>query len=70
MGDYFKRVSSLTPTKFWINNVTIKEANMAIEAGAVGCTQNPSYTWKMLNHPTDSYIAKEKLAKILSEPKG
>lgn len=67
MGDYFKRVSSLTPTKFWINNVTIKEANMAIEAGAVGCTQNPSYTWKMLNHPTDSYIAKEKLAKILSE---
>jgi transaldolase len=49
--DYFHRVAALTPTKMWINNVTPEEAEWAIAARAVGCTQNPSYTWKMLNHP-------------------
>ena len=39
---YFKRVTDQTPTRFWINNVTAKEADMALEEGAVGCTQNPS----------------------------
>jgi len=38
--DYFHRVAALTPT----------EAEWAIAAGAVGCTQNPAYTWKMLTH--------------------
>lgn len=56
-SDYFKRVSQLTPTKFWINNVTREEARMAIEAGAMGCTQNPSYSWKMLTHPSESGYA-------------
>ena len=46
---YFHRVSELTQTRFWINNVTQKQAHMAIDEGAVGCTQNPSYLWKMLN---------------------
>ncbi len=50
-NDYFHRVAALTPTKMWINNVTPEEADWAIAAGAMGCTQNPSYTWKMLNHP-------------------
>lgn len=45
---YFHRVSEQTATRFWINNVTKEEARLAIEAGAVGCTQNPAYTWKML----------------------
>lgn len=49
MSDYFKRVQSQTRTRFWINNVTVEEAHMAIAAGAVGCTQNPSYSWKILN---------------------
>ena len=49
-NDYFHRVAALTPTKMWINNVTPQEAEWAIAAGAMGCTQNPSYTWKMLNH--------------------
>lgn len=49
MNDYFIRVSKQTPTKFWINNVTINQAEMALHAGAVGCTQNPAYTWKILN---------------------
>ncbi len=67
ISDYFKRVSQLTPTKFWINNVTRQEARMAIEAGAVGCTQNPSYTWKMLTHPTESENAKMLMKKAINE---
>lgn len=45
--DYFHRVAALTPTKMWINNVTPQEAEWAIAAGAMGCTQNPAYTSKM-----------------------
>lgn len=45
---YFRRVSEQTATRFWINNVTQQEARLAIAAGAIGCTQNPAYTWKML----------------------
>lgn len=56
-NDYFKRVYALTGTKFWINNVTREEAKLAIEAGAVGCTQNPSYTWKIIQHPTEGQLA-------------
>lgn len=67
ISDYFKRVSALTPTKFWINNVTRTEARLAIEHGAVGCTQNPSYTWKMLSHPTDGAHARELLVRALRE---
>ena len=45
---YFHRVQAYTPTRFWINNVTREEADLALAAGAMGCTQNPSYTYKML----------------------
>ena len=51
---YFHRVQAQTPTKFWINNVTRNEARLAIDAGAVGCTTNPSYTWKMINNPGET----------------
>lgn len=66
-GNYFKRVYELTGTKFWINNVTREEARMAIEAGALGCTQNPSYTYKMLTHPTESEYARKLLREALKE---
>lgn len=64
---YFKRVSDLTGTKFWINNVTREEAKLAIAEGAVGCTQNPSYTWKMLNHETEKGYALKLLEESLLE---
>ena len=67
MNKYFIRVYNLTGTKFWINNVTPSEARMAIEAGAVGCTQNPSYTWKILSHPEAGEAANKILDKILKE---
>ncbi|HWQ74196.1 MAG TPA: transaldolase family protein [Syntrophomonas sp.] len=62
---YFHRVQEQTQTRFWINNVTREEAKLAIEAGAVGCTQNPSYTWKMLNSPDEKAYAFEILDEIL-----
>src|SRR5210317_919239 len=65
--DYFHRVAALTPTKMWINNVTPQEAEWAIEAGAMGCTQNPSYTWKMLNHETGKANALALLDETLKE---
>jgi len=67
ISDYFYRIQNLTPTKFWINNVTKEEAKMAIEAGALGCTQNPAYTWKMLTHPEYGEYAKKVLAETLKE---
>jgi transaldolase len=65
--DYFHRVAALTPTKMWINNVTPQEAQMAIAAGAMGCTQNPSYSWKMLNHATGKKHALALLDEILEQ---
>jgi len=66
-NSYFHRVMALTPTRMWINNVTGAEARMAIDAGALGCTQNPSYTWKMLNHPAQSEHARRLLDETLQQ---
>jgi len=64
---YFHRVTAQTPTRFWINNATRKEAELAIEAGAVGCTQNPSYTWKMLDNPEEAEYARKLLDETIEE---
>lgn len=50
---YFRRVAANTPTRFWANNVTRRQATLAIEAGAVCCTQNPAYLSKVLNSKDD-----------------
>lgn len=66
---YFHRVQAQTPTRFWINNVTREEARMAIDAGAVGCTQNPSYTWKIVQCPEEQSFLQGMLDPILSSEK-
>lgn len=50
---YFHRVHSETLTRFWINNPTLEEAKLAIEAGAIGCTTNPSYVSKLFSSEDD-----------------
>ena len=55
--NYFHRINSLTPTKFWINNPTRKQVALAIENGAMGCTCNPSYSQKMIDHPEEREYA-------------
>ena len=64
---YFHRVAASTPTDFWINNVTRREAKIAIEAGAISCTQNPTFPWKILNGSEDAEYAKELLDKIIKQ---
>lgn len=54
---YFLRVSRQTPTEFWINNPTREQAGWAISHGATGCTNNPSYTQKMVDHPVEGEYA-------------
>jgi transaldolase len=61
---YFQRVTHTTPTRFWVNNPTYEQARLAIEAGAVGCTTNPSYVSKLLSSPADrAYV--ERTIKVL-----
>jgi len=64
---YFKRVQAQTPTRFWINNVTREQADLAIENGASGCTQNPAYTWKMLSHEQEGPFVKQILLDIMKD---
>jgi transaldolase len=64
---YFQRVTRLTPTRFWINNPTRHEADLAIAAGATGCTCNPSYTQKMIDHPEEGPYARQMLEQVMRE---
>jgi len=66
-GSYFHRVSELTPTRFWINNPTRAQADLAIANGAVGCTANPSYSQKMIDHPDEGAFAAQMLQESIRE---
>ena len=66
-NDYFHRVQKQTPTMFWVNNPTRGEAGLAMAAGAVGCTCNPSYCQKMLDHPQEGAYALTVLDQVLEE---
>jgi transaldolase len=58
---YFLRVIRQTPTEFWINNPTREQAGWAISHGASGCTNNPSYTQKMIDHSFEGEYARKLL---------
>ena len=47
---YFHRVSQEMQTDLWVNNATLEHAQVAIEAGAVSASTNPTYPSKL---PTD-----------------
>lgn len=66
-NDYFKRVNALTPTRFWVNNPTRSQAKMAIEAGAVCCTTNPTHAIKIVRSAEDGEIALQIIDKVLSD---
>lgn len=63
---YFHRVHKETPTRLWINNPTLEEASLAIEAGAEYCTTNPTYSIKMLENPEMERTAKTIVRDIIS----
>jgi transaldolase len=64
---YFHRVAAQTPTQFWVNNPTREEADLALAAGALGCTTNPSFCQKMIDHPTEGPYAKALLDEAVRE---
>jgi transaldolase len=64
---YFQRVAAGTPTHFWINNPTRKHADWAIQAGADGCTCNPAYSQKMIDHPDEGGYASALLDEAIRE---
>jgi transaldolase len=64
---YFIRVAKQTPTEFWINNPSRDQADLAIANGATGCTNNPSYSQKMVDHPTEGPYALKLLDEAIQE---
>lgn len=64
---YFRRVTHESPTMFWVNNPTREQADLALAYGALGCTNNPSYTQKMLVHPQEDDYTQEILAGVLND---
>jgi len=67
MRPYFHRVMEQTPTRFWINNPSRDEAVQAIDNGALGCTTNPSYPQKMVDHPQEADYAAGLLDEAICE---
>ncbi|HEY9053661.1 MAG TPA: transaldolase family protein [Rectinemataceae bacterium] len=55
---YFHRVQAETPTRFWINNPTLDQARKALDAGAQGCTTNPSYVSKLFSSQDDMRVVR------------
>jgi len=64
---YLLRVAAQSPTEFWINNPTREHAGLAIANGASGCTNNPSYTQKMVDHPKEGPEALRILDDVIRE---
>jgi len=64
---YLLRVAAKSPTEFWINNPTREHADLAIANGASGCTNNPSYTQKMVDHPKEGPDALRILDDVIRE---
>jgi transaldolase len=57
MEGYFQRLSRETPTRLWINNPTLEEADLAIAAGAISCTTNPTYSARVIKMEPDRAMA-------------
>jgi len=55
--DYFKDLNTKTDTRFWINNPSAEEVQLALAQGAVNCTTNPAYCSKLIQSESE-YITK------------
>ena len=50
---YFHRVYQQTLTRFWVNNPTASDLELALGAGAINCTTNPAYCSKLIQREPD-----------------
>lgn len=48
MTGYFHQVHKQTPTRFWVNNPSGADTELAIAAGAISCTTNPAFCSKLV----------------------
>jgi transaldolase len=55
-GHYFARVRAETDGRFWVNNPTIEEMDLALEYGAMGCTTNPGYGGNLVKRAPDEVL--------------
>ena len=64
---YFHRVTRETPTRFWINNPTLEDADRALAAGAISCTTNPTYCAHMLKAKSESSFAFSVIDRVIRQ---
>ncbi len=56
MSHYFERVRRETGGRFWVNNPTIEEMDLALAHGAMGCTTNPGYGGNLVKRAPDEVL--------------
>ncbi len=53
---YFQRVQAETGGRFWVNNPTVEEMDLALAHGAMGCTTNPGYGGNLVKRAPDEVL--------------
>ena len=53
---YFERVRAETGGRFWVNNPTSEEMDLALAHGAMGCTTNPGYGGSLVKRVPDEVL--------------
>ena len=53
---YFERVRAATGTRFWVNNPTSAEVDLALRHGTMGCTTNPAFAAGLLGRAPDEIL--------------
>jgi transaldolase len=64
---YLARVRAATGTRFWVNNPTRDEVELAIAHGAMGCTTNPAYGGNLVRRAPDEVLPVVRDCLALSE---
>ena len=53
---YFERVRKETGGRFWVNNPTSEEMDLALAHGAMGCTTNPGYGGNLVKRAPEEVL--------------
>ena len=53
---YFDRVREVAGARFWVNNPTIEEMDLALRHGAMGCTTNPGYGGNLVRRAPEEVL--------------
>ena len=55
-GHYFERVQADAGGRWWVNNPTIEEIDLALAHGAMGCTTNPGYGGNLVRRAPEEVL--------------